>query len=126
MSAIEAKRTPAGLILVNGKLMPRRHGMVKIAELTCIHGHNKIIVRGRPYEVSIPCSYKLPPDWRQECEAMVYMISTRDRGVVWMLDVTPEEDAEIDAKKLSLKGIIERFGVGIPRRRYEDRHTSKL
>jgi len=118
----EAPRTPAGLILVDGKLIPRRHGMVRVSDLTCIHGHNKIEVRGRPYEVSIPCTYKLPPDWKRECGALVYMINTRHRGVVWMMDVTAEEDAEIAAKELSLKGIIERFGVGIPRRRYQDRH----
>lgn len=110
-----APRTPAGLILMHGQLLVRRHGLVRPRDLTCIHGH-PITVRGRLYAVSIPCDEKLEPDWRIECGALVYVTTTHHRGALWFMDVNAEEDAEIDAKSLDIVAIMQRFHVGIPPR----------
>jgi hypothetical protein len=121
---LEALRVPAGMLRIGELLLPRRYGLVRVKNLTCIHGH-KIRTRGRTWEVALPCTEKLRPDYRQECGAVVLVYGFRPalpESIVWMMDVSIEEEQEIDREGLDLVQVLERFQVEVPRIPYVDRH----
>lgn len=109
------------LITVRGREMPRRYGLARPADLTCIHGH-RIRVRGRPFEVAIPCSYQISPGREGECGALIYVVTTRHVGMLWFCDLTEAEALAIDAEGLDFVAIAERLRVSHRRRPVHERH----
>lgn len=101
---------PPGLVHYRGRLLPRRHGLVRPRDLTCIAGH-RIRIRGTPFEVAIPCTHPITFTRDGECGARVYVISMRLPGVVWYTDLTQDEETEINRLSLGPSDIITYLGL---------------
>lgn len=103
------------MICIDGVWRARRCGFLSQRELTCWNGHHVHAKPGeRPIEAVIPCGHREPPGGKP-CKARVFVFRVRAR-VLFAMDVTEEEDNQIELTEMDLDDILVWFGLSfVPR-----------
>lgn len=111
---------PRGLICRDSRWHVRIAGFGKPRELTCWNGHplNGKRNQRKPIEGVVPCGFQIDrntPD-SESCKALLYVYRIR-AGRFFAMDITAEEDDQIELKNMDFDEIAEYFGLDFARKR---------